>query len=359
MRNRDLYMRQLLAFKDKKLIKVVTGMRRCGKSTLLDLLERDLLLSGTSKKNILHINFESMKYDAIRDYQTLYRFIEEQLPADGKIYILLDEVQQVVGWEKAVNSLSIDYDTDIYVTGSNAYLLSSELSTLISGRYVEIRMLPLSFKEHLEFSEYSAEISIEEKFQNYIKYGGLPAISQLDQDESMISTFLSGIYSTVIMKDVIQKNTIQDASLLENLTVYLLDNIGNIVSPKKISDYLTSAGRKTTNETIDNYLGMLEKAFIIYKAGRFDLKGKQNLKTLGKYYAADTGIRNAILGYRDADYGYLYENIVYLELLRRGYQVAIGKINDLEIDFIANRQDTKKYYQVTASLVDATSENEK
>jgi len=362
LKNRDLYMRQLLAFKDKKLIKVITGMRRCGKSTLLDLFERDLIEDGVKKENIIHINFESMKYDRIREYTSFYKLVEEKIPkeSEGRTYLLLDEIQQVAGWQKAVNSLSIDYDTDIYITGSNAYLLSSELATLLSGRYIEIKMLPLSFREHLEFKEYPPDVSMEARFEEYLKYGALPTVSQLNQDDSTIATFLLGVYHTVLVKDVLQRNTIHDAALLENLAAFLFDNIGNIVSSKKISDYLNSSGRKTTNETIDNYLSMLEKAFLVYRVRRFDIKGKQYLKTLGKYYVPDTGIRNAVLGYHGGDYGHLYENIVYFELLRRGYQVAIGKAGELEVDFVASRQDVKKYYQVTVSLLEeAVREREK
>ncbi|HEY5584800.1 MAG TPA: ATP-binding protein [Ruminiclostridium sp.] len=350
MKNRDIYMSQLMEFKDKKLIKVITGMRRCGKSTLLDLLESELIKNGTASNSIIHINFESMKYDHISDYKILYQYVSERIQPHSKMYIILDEVQQVRAWEKAINSFMVDYDVDIYITGSNAYLLSSELSTLLSGRYVEIRMLPLSFKEFLNFNNFDSQLRIEDKFDQYLKYGGLPGILELNNNEPTINTFLTGIYNTVIMKDVIQRNSVKDISLLENIVKFIIHNIGSIVSPKSISDYINSDGRKTSSDTVDNYLNMLEKAFIIYKVRRYDVKGKQFLKTLGKYYVVDIGIRNALLGYRDADYGHILENIVYFELLRRKYEVSIGKCNDYEIDFVATRQDTKKYYQVALTV---------
>ena len=359
MIRRDSYMKQLIEFKDKKLIKVITGMRRCGKSTLLDMFEEELIKVGISVNSIIRINFESMKYDQIKDYNILYNYLLERIDKESRTYILLDEIQQVEGWEKAINSLTLDYDTDIYLTGSNAYLLSSELSTLLSGRYVEIKMLPFSFKEYISAEDGGEQKTLDEKFESYLKYGGLPAVINLDQKDSVISMFLSGIYHTVVMKDIVQRNAVKDIALLENVIRFVLHNIGSTVSPKKISDFINSEGRKTTSETIDNYLHMLEKAYIFYSAGRFDIKGKQYLKTLKKYYIADMGLRNAILGYRDTDYGHVVENIVYLELIRRGYKVSIGKYYDFEIDFIAENQSERIYFQVTASLLnEAVAERE-
>jgi predicted AAA+ superfamily ATPase len=240
---------------------------------------------------------------------------------------------------------------DIYITGSNAYLLSSELSTLLSGRYVEIKMLPLSFKEYLDFNDFKEGDSREEYFNSYLQYGGLPAITDIRDRPDTIKPFLSGIYNTVIMKDIVQRNMVRDTVLLESVVRFVASNIGSTISTKKVSDYLTSAGRKTSSDTIDNYLKMLESAFILYKARRYDLKGKLHLKTLEKYYIVDTGIRNELLGFRNTDYGHILENIVYLELLRRGYEVSIGKIGSLEVDFIATKPDKKIYCQVSATIL--------
>ena len=246
----------------------------------------------------------------------------------------------------------MDANVDIYITGSNAYLLSSELSTLLSGRYIEIKMQPLSFKEYLDFLEADQETSFPEKFNQYLQYGGLPTIVELLDTPDTIGPFLEGIYNTVLMKDVIKRNGVRDAGLLESILKFIAANIGCIVSTKKISDYLNSSGRKTTSDTIDNYLKMLEKAFIIYKANRYDLKGKVFLKTLEKYYIVDIGIRNRLTSLRDTDYGRVLENIVYLELLRRGYEVTIGKIGSLEVDFVASKPNEKSYYQVSATIMD-------
>jgi len=353
MKNRPFYLDQLLKFKDEKLIKVITGVRRCGKSTLLDLLSQKLSAQGIAESNVIKINFESMEYDFIVDYRELYRFIKERLPSGQKTYILLDEIQRVAQWERVVNSLLVDEDVDIYITGSNAHLLSSELSTYLAGRYVEIKMLPLSFSEFLDFIDEKDEKQFADRFDQYLKYGSLPIVARKAPDPAAFSTILIGIYNTVIIKDIIQRNTIKDTALLENVLKFILSNVGSIVSPKKISDYINSGGSRTTNETVDNYLKMFEDAFIVYPVKRYDLKGKLHLKTLGKYYVVDTGIRNAILGFREADYGHILENIVYLELLRRGYRVSIGKYADLEIDFVAERPEDKCYIQVTASMADA------
>ncbi|MGD9663298.1 MAG: ATP-binding protein [Porticoccaceae bacterium] len=359
MKKRDLYLSQLLNFKDKPVIKVITGIRRCGKSSLLSLYREQLLAEGIVEHAIIQINFESLAFDSIKDYRDLYEYVKGKISTSGKTYILLDEVQQVSEWEKSVNSFLVDFNVDLTITGSNAYLLSSELSTLLSGRYVEIKMLPLSFKEYLDFMEVPPKADKRPHFNRYLEFGGFPSICELDNRESIIRPFLSGIYNTVIMKDVIQRNQVRDAALLENVVKYVVENIGSPVSTKKISDYLTSHGRKTTSDTIDNYLRMLENAFILYKASRFDLKGKMQLKTLEKYYVVDTGIRNDLLGFRGADYGHILENVVYFELLRQGYQVSVGKIGTLEVDFIATKPETKLYVQVCASILDeATLERE-
>ena len=353
MKNRDLYLNQLIQFKDKKLIKVITGLRRSGKSTLLSLFENHLITSGVDRNHIIRMNFESFEFDEITNYKELHEYINKRiLDPNKRHYILLDEVQQVSSWERVINSFFVDANVDIFITGSNAYLLSSELSTLLSGRYVEIKMQPLSFKEYLEFLDSDKEMSLQEKFNQYLEYGGLPTIVELLDNPDTIGPFLEGIYNTVLMKDVIERNGVRDAALLESILKFIAANIGSIVSTKKISDYLTSSGRKTTSDTIDNYLKMLENAFIIYKANRYDLKGKMFLKTLEKYYIVDIGIRNRLIGLRNTDYGHVLENIVYLELLRRGYEVTIGKIGSLEVDFVASKPNEKIYYQVSATIMD-------
>lgn len=353
MKNRDLYLNQLIKFKDKKLIKVITGLRRSGKSTLLSLFENHLITSGVDRNHIIRMNFESFEFDEITNYKELHEYINKRiLDPNKRHYILLDEVQQVSSWERVINSFLVDANVDIFITGSNAYLLSSELSTLLSGRYVEIKMQPLSFKEYLEFLDSDKEMSLPEKFNQYLEYGGLPTIVELLDNPDTIGPFLEGIYNTVLMKDVIERNGVRDAALLESILKFIAANIGSIVSTKKISDYLTSSGRKTTSDTIDNYLKMLENAFIIYKANRYDLKGKMFLKTLEKYYIVDIGIRNKLIGLRNTDYGHVLENIVYLELLRRGYEVTIGKIGSLEVDFVASKPKEKIYYQVSATIMD-------
>ncbi|MDW7730597.1 MAG: ATP-binding protein [Bacillota bacterium] len=353
MKNRDLYLSQLIQYKDKPLIKVITGIRRCGKSTLLSLFSNHLIDTGIPKENIIRMNFESFEFDHISDYKQMHSYIKERLLNDNqKHYLLLDEVQIIPSWEKTVNSFLVDADVDIYITGSNAYLLSSELSTLLSGRYVEIKMLPLSFKEYLDFIDSNNQDKLQEHFNLYLKYGGLPTVVKLVENPDTIGPFLEGIYNTVLMKDVIERNNIRDSALLESILKFIAANVGNIVSTNKISDYLNSSGRKTTGETIDNYLKMLENAYIVYKANRYDLKGKMFLKSLEKYYMVDMGIRNQLTGLRDTDYGHILENIVYLELIRRGYEVTIGKIGPVEVDFVATKSNEKIYFQVSATILD-------
>ena len=357
MKNRDLYLNQLIQFRDKKLIKVITGLRRSGKSTLLSLFENHLMASGVERDHIIRMNFESFEFDEITRYKELHAYIKKRMiDPHKKHYILLDEIQQVASWEKVINAFLVDANVDIYITGSNAYLLSSELSTLLSGRYVEIKMQPLSFKEYVDFLEpdleSGKEMSLPEKFNQYLQYGGLPTVVELLDHPDTIGPFLEGVYNTVLMKDVVERNGVRDAALLESILKFIAANIGSIVSTKKISDYLTSSGRKTTSDTIDNYLKMLESAYIIYKANRYDLKGKMFLKTLEKYYMVDMGIRNRLIGLGNTDVGHVLENIVYLELLRRGYEVTIGKIGSLEVDFVASKTKEKIYYQVSATILD-------
>ncbi len=349
---RKNYLQKLTDAKDTEFIKVITGVRRCGKSTLLLMFKDYLLKNGIKEKNIIYINFESAKYDDIKDFKDLYKYIKNKNINNKKYYILLDEIQIIKQWEKAINSINLDFNVDVYITGSNAYLLSSELATLLSGRYVEIKIYPLSFKEFLRFSNYDKS-NIEDKFYEYLKYGGLPAITQIKDKTDLIMTYLSDIYNSIVKKDVINRNLIKDIALLENIIKYLANNVGNQISANGISNYLNSNKivEKNKHQTIDNYLKMLENAFIFYKADRSDIKNKSILKTLGKYYIADTGIRNIITGFRNIDEGHLLENVVYLELLRRDYKVNIGKTLNGEVDFIAENMNEIKYYQVTQSLL--------
>ena len=349
---RKQYLNRLIEAKDTEFIKVITGVRRSGKSTLLLMFKDHLLNNNVKEENIIHINFESARYDEIKNYKDLYNYVKSKL-SKGKNYILLDEVQNIDSWEKAVNSINVDFNVDIYITGSNAYLLSSELATLLSGRYIEIKMYPLSFKEFLEFNNYDMT-KIEDKFNEYLKYGGLPAITHIKDKPDLIMTYLNDIYNTIVKKDVLERNKINDIALLENIIRYISSNIGSQISANKISDYLNSNKivEKSNHQTVDNYLKMLENAFIVYKAERSDIKSKNILKTLGKYYIADTGLRNIILGFRNIDEGHLLKNVIYLELLRRGYKVSIGKTLDYEVDFVAENVNEKKYYQVSQSIKD-------
>lgn len=359
---RRQYMDQLLDFVDTPVVKVITGMRRCGKSVILKQIQKELLDRGIPKERIFYVNFESLRYEQWKDYRALYETVTNAAKgADGKLYILIDEVQEVEKWEKAVNSFRVDFDCDIYVTGSNAKLLSGELATLLAGRYVEIRVYPLSFAEYLDFvreSDEGAELSEQENFINYLKYGGLPGIHQMKWEEVAVSQYLLDIYQSVLLRDVIRRNQIRDPALLENIVKYLMDNIGNIFSAKTISDFLKNQGRKLGTETVYNYLKLLESAFLIYKVPRFDVKGKRLLETQEKYYLSDLGLRHAVLGYRHNDIGALLENIVFLELCRRGYHVTVGKQGAVEIDFIAEKADERIYIQVCYLLTEENMERE-
>jgi predicted AAA+ superfamily ATPase len=353
---RELYMQKLKAYMNNKVIKVITGIRRCGKSTLLQLFKQELQSIGIPDEQIIDINFELMTYDDIRDYRQFYKLVRDKIPVAAKCYLLLDEIQGVDHWEKAVNSLSVepDIDADIYITGSNAYMLSSDISTLLSGRYVEIKMLPLSFKEFILSPHLPSHWNAEDKFRQYLKYGSLPAVTTLPQEDVTVNEFLLGIYNTVVIKDIIGRSSSKDVALLEKIVRYVISNTGNIVSSNKISGFLSAQekGESVKSSTITSYLSTLEKAYIIYRVNRFDIKGKEQLKTLSKFYVTDTGIRNALMGYSGGDMGHVLETVVYFELLRRGYHVFIGKWYNSEVDFLAIRQDTRKYYQVTLSMMD-------
>lgn len=347
MVNRKYYFDQLLKLKDKQIIKVVTGVRRCGKSTLLELFRNYLLENGVISNQIISINFEDIEFDYLLDYKKLYKYLNEKIHELKKTYIFLDEIQEVKDFQKVVNSLFLKSNVDIYITGSNAHMLSGELATLLSGRYIEIKMLPLSFKEYNELKGGN----VKENFNKYFINGGFPYTTKLEDDDVM-REYIEGIYNTVIIKDIITRKKITDVSLLKSVTKFISNSIGNMLSSKKIADYLTSSGRKTSHVTIDNYIEALIESFIVYSVDRYDIRGKQLLKSLNKYYLVDVGFRKIILGDKRIDVGFVLENIVYLELLRRGYKVYIGKINELEIDFIAEKGIDKIYFQVSATVLD-------
>ena len=361
--NRPEYLNRLIEYRDSDLIKVITGIRRCGKSTLLDLYADWLRAQGVADENIVHMNLESLRWRELRDAASLYDFIASRLTGAGKKYLLLDEVQAVTGWERAVESLRLDFGADAYITGSNAFLLSSELSTLLSGRYVEIRMLPLSFREFLDFYDFPPSMSREERFARYLQIGGMPGLRSLTSVPRMMDA-LEGIYSTVILKDVMERGGVTDQTALRKIVLFLLDNIGSLVSPGSIGKTLANEGplgdsatkkRSLAPKTVEKYIELLTNAFIFYRAERWDVRGKQLLKTLHKLYAADLGFRSTLLGFRDAERGHLLENVVYLELLRRDYRVSVGKLDAAEIDFVAEKPDRKLYVQVTESMSGETA----
>ncbi len=353
--NRPEYLKQLIQNRDVDLVKIVTGIRRCGKSTLLDLFHQYLSDEGVADDHIIHMNLESLRYRDLSDYLSFYDYVSGRIPKEGKTYLIFDELQAIEHWEKAVESFRLDFDVDIYITGSNAYLLSTEFSTLLSGRYVEIRMLPLSFKEFLSFYEFASAVTMEEKFQRYLQFGGLPILREYQFNEEGISQALEGIYSTVVLRDILQRNDGADQNMLQKIMLFLCSNIGSITSPNSIGHVLSNEGelqkgKNVAGKTVDKYIAMLQKAFVFYTVGRYDVKGKQLLKTLGKHYIVDLGFRNMLLGYRDADRGHILENIVFLELIRRDYRVYIGKVRETEVDFVAEKPSDKLYIQVTESM---------
>ena len=355
MLKREKYLNQLIESKDLNLIKVITGVRRSGKSTLLLQYKEYLISQGIQEKNIIYMNFESADWYQIKNYEDLYNYIKNNI-SESKNYILLDEVQNIEKWEKAVNSLLVDIDCDIYITGSNAYLLSSELTTLLAGRVLTIKIYPFSFKEFLKEYPFSNNEDKYEKFDKYLKYGGMPMLVNMRDNENLMINYLNDIKEVVLKKDVINRNNIKDIVFLDNLIKYMASCIGNLTNPNAISDFMKKSGSNITNETVDLYLKMLENAYFIYRVPRYELKGKQLLKTQGKYYFVDNGLKNIISGFSSYDTGSSYENLIYIELLRRGYEVYIGKYNDIEIDFIAMKPNERIYYQVTRSMLDENVE---
>lgn len=383
LNKRDVYLNKIISFQDTELIKVITGIRRCGKSSLMLLMADHLRATGIADEQIIEMNLESMSMLDM-DVRSFYEYVKEHICPDKRTYLFFDEIQKLVGWENAVNSFRIDFDCDIYITGSNAYLLSSELSTYLSGRYVEIKVLPLSFKEFLEFHGYTLTqrkalyggfrmqvtdeenelYDIKELYNLYVKFGGMPVLADVGLEIDRVTSVLDGVYSTVVINDILgrekQKNrrNITDPILLKKIILFLADNIGNNTSATSIGNALVNEGLLKHNErktkpaiqTVQAYIEALIEAYVFYEIKRFDIKGKEYLRTLGKYYIVDTGLRNYLLGYRENDRGHVLENIIYFELIRRGYDVAIGKIDDQEVDFIATKVDEKKYIQVTENM---------
>lgn len=354
---REDYLSILRNFKDQQIIKVITGIRRCGKSTLLELFQDYLKENGVEDNQIISINFEDADYEELQDRKKLYEYLKSKLVKGKKTYIFLDEIQKVNEFEKTVDSLFINKDVDLYITGSNAWLLSSELATLLTGRYIEIKMLPLSFREYLSAFEDKTDLS--RKFRDYLRYSSFPqAIELFKINPENINLFLDGIYNTILFKDVMQRKGITDKNTLERVTKYLYDNIGNRTSMKNISDNIEGLERNNSYNTVSAYVQALIDSYIVYKANRYDIKGKEFLKTQEKYYAVDIGLRYYMLGQGSGkDMGHILENVVYLELLRRGYEVYIGKYDDLEVDFVAKNSENTIYYQVALTTRESADSN--
>ena len=344
------YLQKLIYFKDKQLIKVVTGVRRCGKSTLLEIFQDYLKANGTDASQILTINLENFDFFALHNPESLHTFIKKRLQPDKMTYIFIDEIQHCAEFPTVIDSLYIRNNVDIYVTGSNAYMLSGEIATLLSGRYVEIKMLPLSFKEYVKATDGANNLS--QSYRNFIRHGAFPYTLALGNNEGAIREYLEGIYNTIVVKDIATRKKISDTMMLESVTRFLFSSTGSPVSTKKIADTMTSSGRKIDVKTIERYLDGLMESYIVYQVKRFNIRGKQYLKTLEKYYSVDTGLRYLLLGSSGTDVGHILENVVYLELLRRGFSVYIGKLDELEVDFVAKNQKGLQYIQVAASVRD-------
>lgn len=347
---RTEYLQILKDFKDKDIIKIVTGIRRCGKSTLMEIFQDYLRENGVDDNHIISINFEDYNYVDLLEPKELHTYVQDKLIDHKMYYVFFDEIQNVKDFPSVVDSLNLKKNIDIYLTGSNAYVLSSEIATVLSGRYVEVKMLPLSFKEFVEFIGDKKELG--KKYLDYLKYSSFPYTTMLDENEERITEYLEGIYSTVVLKDIMSRKKVSDIMMLESVIRFVFDNIGNLISAKKISDTMTSDGRKVDVKTIEKYIYALMESFIVYQAKRYDIKGKNYLKTLDKYYVVDIGLRYMLLGTKNADIGHILENVIYLELIRRGYKVYVGKIETEEVDFVAMNSKETIYYQVAASVRD-------
>ena len=351
---RQTYLSKLIAFKDKNLIKVITGIRRCGKSTIMEIYRDWLLQHGVLQEQIVYLNFEDYDYYELRDPKNLYAYIRPLIQTDRMTYIFFDEIQHVTDFPDIINSLNLKSTVDLYITGSNAYMLSSEIATYLSGRYVEIAMLPLSFREYVDGIGGTANLS--QAYMEYISKSSFPYTLDLDSS-SEISDYLNGVYNTIVVKDIMARKKLPDVMMLESVIRFVADNIGNILSTKRIADIMTADGRKIDQKTVERYLSALCETFFVYEAKRFNIKGKQLLKTLGKYYLVDIGLRRMLLGSRSFDAGRILENIVYLELLHRQKKVYIGKMDALEVDFVAMDEDGIVYYQVAATVRDEATLN--
>lgn len=386
LKKRDIYLNKLISFQDKEPVKVITGIRRCGKSSLLKLMVQHLRETGVEDDRIIEMNFESYSYRKM-DADGFYDYVKNRIVPDKRMYLFFDELQRIPSWEDVVNSFRVDFDCDIYITGSNAYLLSGEYATYLSGRYVEIKMLPLSFKEFIDFNKLTLkeitspfgiqktlicdqngiQYELSETFESYLRYGGMPAIEDVGLDQEKAMTLLDGVYSTVVMRDILEREAkrgqkrISDPFLLKNIAMFLADNIGSNVSLSNMGNVLANEGliekNKPSPHTVQDYVGALLESYFFYGVKRFDVKGKGYLKTLGKYYIVDIGLRNYLLGFRNRDRGHVIENIVYLELIRRGYDVAVGKVGNSEVNFIASSSKERIYIQVTESMAQEEARN--
>lgn len=353
MIERNKYLSKISPFIDKPVIKVITGMRRCGKSSFLLQIINELHKKGVKSQNILVINKDSLEYDWMEHYRQLVAHVVKYFKnVKGNKYLFIDEVQEIEGWEKAVSGFLTDSVADLFITGSNSRMLSSELATYISGRYVEFRLYTLTFSEFLEFRKQKNPEKIEQEFNSFMKIGGFPGIHHMDYDDEVIRQYVSSIYNTILLKDVVARNNLRDITLLERIARFAADNCGNITSSKSIADYLKSQKVKGSVDTVQNYLSLLTSAFIFHKVNRFDIKGKKHLEIHEKYFAGDIGLKNILVGFKFGDIAGQLENIVYLELLSRGYQVTIGKIMDQEVDFIAIKDEKPVYIQVSYLLAD-------
>lgn len=358
---REDYFEEVLAFRDKQIIKVITGLRRCGKSLFMEQIIAKYLADGIDENQIIYYRLDELENEKLLDYKTLYETIKARLVDNKKNYIFLDEIQLCPEFQKAVDSLYNKKNTDIYLTGSNSDLLSGEIATLLSGRYITINMQPFSFSEYLKGREENdlPVADLEQCYYDYVRFGSLPFTVQLKSDERNIHQYLNGVYNTILLKDISARHQINDISNLEAVIRFIFANTANICTSKKISDTLTSGGRKVSQPTVENYMRYLEECFMVYRVERYDIKGKEYLKTLCKYYIADTGLRNMLLGYRNIDSGHILETLVFLEFKRRKYEIYTGKIGDMEIDFVAKMPRSITYIQVAESVKDeATLERE-
>jgi len=355
---RESYLTNIEPFINKPVVKIISGMRRSGKSTFMKMLMSKLKKNGVRETDIIYISKELIDFDFIQDYKELYSYIKKSLQKNKNAkYLFIDEVQEIVGWEKAINSLLAEGAADIYLTGSNSRMMSDELATLLTGRYVVIPMHPLSFKEFLQFRKVKNKDQTEKEFALYLKYGGLPGIHYLNMEDEIVFQYIESIYNTILLKDVVQRYQVRDVSLLERITKFIFDNSGSITTAKKISDYLKSQNLSAGVQTVQNYISYIQEAFLINKAERYDIKGKRHLELYDKYYYNDSGIRHSVLKYRQEDISKLLENTVYLELIRRGYSVSFGKLDNLEVDFIAEKDSEKVYIQVCYLLSSKETED--